>query len=433
MASLAVLILALAAAAVLLYTALGALREVGSRYLEAVASYAAREEAAPIEAVGGLCRFHAEAVYYLVLNSSGAPVYEGPQPPPCPRAPGLYTYRAVGNDGTIWTARLYVGPLQGDVWTDVAQAEVDEQHSNFTLSLYARLVNPGPGYVPAPNLSAAISGCPRAAGPAMPAAPGGVIPPGGSLVVSLGTWTCAVDIGYILRGGPPSTVWATVRADYGGATLLNLTLPVARYQARRPQEASAPGSFERADGVCRVEVPGRPVRYMLINSTSWIPMAEGPTDGSVPCPPSPGDYVYRIATADGAIWAVPVSVASPAVALEAHPSLALVGPQGQVQADIYIDMFNYAHGHLPVDYVVELRAVDSSALSCSPSRLQGSSVVPPRSPLRAWAGSTSCVLSQGRGSAEALRLNAEVYIYYGNYIIEKYNYTIITMVYIDRI
>jgi hypothetical protein len=172
---------------------------------------------------------------YVVTDEKGHVVYNGSGPPPCPPArPGSYVYKAVRRDGGFDVATVAVGDVSLQFAADKMSAVVNDYMRTAEVEIRVTLTNPQSAYVVVTGITATAS------------APGFVcselkidkplvIPPGGSVVVELGSVKCNATDDYLYGlGGAPTTLTVSGRAYYGNLQISDFTAP-CQHQHAGPQ------------------------------------------------------------------------------------------------------------------------------------------------------------------------------------------------------
>jgi hypothetical protein len=320
---------------------------------------------------------------YVVTDEKGHVVYNGSGPPPCPPArPGSYVYKAARRDGGFDVATVAVGDVSLQFAADKMSAVVNDYMRTAEVEIHATLTNPQSAYVVVTGITATAS------------APGFVcselkidkplvIPPGGSVVVELGSVKCNATDDYLYGlGGAPTTLTVSGRAYYGNLQISEVSQPLVSINTPAPR----PGSFVASDGSCRVGniPPGeKPVYYVLLSAGK--PTLRGPVSevreghAVVPCPTSSGVFKYRVVTASGSVVEVPVAVGRVLASAESNMTAVQVNAAGQVVFfDLYLRFTNPNAGYTALNYTYTLK-YDTNLLDCSlhAGRLVGSLTLQP--------------------------------------------------------
>jgi len=260
-----------ALAAIVLFFFFGAPREPAEKEPADGHTAVTRGAAASINVVpssaGGLLCVVAGGDYlrYVVTDEKGHVVYDGSGPPPCPPArPGSYVYKAARRDGGFDVATVAVGGVSLHFAADKLSAVVNDYMRTAEVEIRATLTNPQSAYVVVTGITA-TAGAPGFECSELKIDKPLVIPPGGSVVVELGSVRCNATDDYLYGlGGAPTTLTVSGRAYYGNLQISEVSQPLVSINTPAPR----PGSFAASDGSCRVGniPPGeKPVYYILLS------------------------------------------------------------------------------------------------------------------------------------------------------------------------
>jgi len=320
---------------------------------------------------------------YVVTDEKGHVVYNGSGPPPCPPArPGSYVYKAARRDGGFDVATVAVGDVSLQFAADKMSAVVNDYMRTAEVEIRATLTNPQSAYVVVTGITA-TAGAPGFVCSELKIDKPLVIPPGGSVVVELGSVKCNATDDYLYGlGGAPTTLTVSGRAYYGNLQISEVSQPLVSINTPAPR----PGSFAASDGSCRVGniPPGeKPVYYVLLSAGK--PTLRGSVSevrgghAVVPCPTSSGVFKYRVVTASGSVVEVPVAVGRVLASAESNMTAAQVNAAGQVVFfDLYLRFTNPNAGYTALNYTYTLK-YNTNLLDCSlhAGRLVGSLTLQP--------------------------------------------------------
>ena len=334
---------------------------------------AARSAAASINAVpsaGGLQCVVAggDHLRYVVTDEKEHTVYNGSGPPPCPPArPGSYVYKAARRDGGFDIATVAVGGVSLQLAANKMDATVNDYMRTAEVEVRAALTNPQNAYAIVTGV-AAVAAAPGFECSELKFSKPLVIPPGGSVVVELGSVKCSATDDYLYGlGGAPATLTVSGRAYYGSLQVSEASQLLVSISTPAPR----PGSFAASDGSCRVGgiPPGeKPVYYVLLSEEK--PILRGPVPAAreghavVPCPASSGVFRYRVVTASGSVVEVPVAVGKVSVSVESNATAVQVDVGEAVFIDLYLRFANPNAGYTALNYTYTLK-YDTNLLDCS--------------------------------------------------------------------
>jgi len=378
-----------ALAAIVLFFFSGAPREPAEKgpadgHTAVTRSTAASINVVPSSAGGLLCVVAGgDHLRYVVTDEKGHVVYNGSGPPPCPPArPGSYVYKAARRDGGFDVATVAVGDVSLQFAADKMSAVVNDYMRTAEVEIRATLTNPQNVYVVVTGITA-TAGAPGFVCSELKIDKPLVIPPGGSVVVELGSVKCNATDDYLYGlGGAPTTLTVSGRAYYGNLQISEASQPLVSISTPAPR----PGSFAASDGSCRVGniPPGeKPVYYVLLSAGK--PTLRGSVSevrgghAVVPCPRSSGVFKYRVVTASGSVVEVPVAVGRVLASAESNTTAAQVNAAGQVVFfDLYLHFTNPNAGYTALNYTYMLK-YDTNLLDCSlhAGRLVGSLTLQP--------------------------------------------------------